>query len=124
MPRFEHPFPRPGPNAEIPNGLPAAYWIVVLCVACFAADARGQPAPGAAFVTRSQSGQFVIHANQPTASFVPNFNSRANTNVIRLDPARLTVAAERIKQLLWRNLATTAPWRGKIHLFLHPANGT
>ena len=47
----------------------------------------------------------------------------ANADFVRLEPALLAVSAERIKQTLWRELGidSTAPWRGKIFLALHPA---
>jgi len=46
-----------------------------------------------------------------------------NTNLVRLEPALLSVSAERIKDSLRRQLgiAPNAPWQGKIFLVLHPA---
>jgi hypothetical protein len=103
----------------------SAFVVVVLYSALFLAPtASAQPEPGAAYVLRSQSGQFIIHAGQAAVPFAPAFDLGTDTNFVRLDAARLTVASERIKQALWRNLAASAPWRGKIHLYLHPANGS
>jgi len=46
-----------------------------------------------------------------------------DTNLVRLEPALLSVSAERIKQSLRRQLGISpdAPWRGRIYLVLHPA---
>jgi hypothetical protein len=46
-----------------------------------------------------------------------------DTNLIRLDPALLAVAAERFKAGLWHlmGLRADSPWQGKIRLFLRPA---
>ena len=46
-----------------------------------------------------------------------------NANLVRLEPALLSVSAERIKDSLRRKLGIepNAPWQGKIFLVLHPA---
>jgi hypothetical protein len=82
-----------------------------------------QPLQGTPFITRSQSGQFIIHAGQVKIPFAPGVNLDSNSNYVRLDAARLTVSCERVKDVLWHNLGTTAPWQSKIHLYLHAAHG-
>lgn len=68
---------------------------------------------------RSLSGQFIIHA--PASPSPPLLHLENNRSFVRLDQALLTVSCERIKQLLWRPLGASAPWRGKIYLALYPA---
>src|SRR5437867_9437082 len=79
-----------------------------------------QFAPPQINFVRSQTGQFIVHpwkaGNASAAS-----NTITNRNFIRLQPTLLTVSCERIKQILYRELGTTAPWRGKIYLRLYPA---
>ncbi|MGH7951368.1 MAG: hypothetical protein ACREFE_05545 [Limisphaerales bacterium] len=72
---------------------------------------------------RSVSGQFLI-AGSPEKS--PLFQSPRVINdnsFVRLEPALLAVSAERIKELLGRELDfdSMARWRGQIFLALHPA---
>ena len=47
----------------------------------------------------------------------------SGTNIVRLEPALLAVAAERFKISVWQQLGLPpdAPWSGKIFLTLHPA---
>ncbi len=49
-----------------------------------------------------------------------------NANLVRLEPALLAVAAERLKTSLWNEigLRSDTPWRGKITLKLRPARST
>ena len=88
-------------------------WCSVLC-ACAQLDNPG------VLLSRSFSGQFVIistpaAARSPVASLLEN-----DTNYVRLHPTLLPVSCDRIKQLVWRQLNTTAQWRGKIFLRLYP----
>jgi hypothetical protein len=72
------------------------------------------------FLSRSFSGQFVV-LTTPAAVRSPLASSLENdTNFVRLAPTLLPVSCERIKQLLWHELKTTSPWRGKIFLRLYP----
>jgi hypothetical protein len=91
---------------------------------CMASPAvlRAQSLTPGLFLSRSVSGQFVIQSaprslGSPLGGIIEN-----NTNYVRLDPGLLTVSCERIKQLVWRELNVTAPWRGKVFLRLYPAN--
>jgi len=89
----------------------------------FLTAARSQTSLLAPTPTSSVSGQFVI-------SFVPASNpyfrrpdAGTNSDYLRLEPALLTVSAERFKSALWSEigLAAGSPWGGKIFLALHPA---
>ena len=85
--------------------------------------APGQSAPPVLTSVQSASGQFV--ATRPAQSFprVPLNGVAADTNLVRLEPALLSVSVERIKDSLRRQLgiAPNAPWQGKVFLVLHPA---
>jgi hypothetical protein len=71
-------------------------------------------------LSRSFSGQFVV-LSTPDAVRSPIASALENdTNFVRLHPTLLPVSCERIKQLLWRDLNTTSPWKGKIFLRLYP----
>ncbi len=74
-------------------------------------------------VTRSISGQFVVTYVAPGPRISPLAAATTSANFVRLEPAVLTVSAERIKQTLWRQLGvdSASPWHGKIFLTLHPA---
>ena len=81
--------------------------------------ACGQAASGL-FLSRSFSGQFVV-LSTPAALRSPMASALENdTNYVRLAPTLLPVSCERIKQLVWRSLNTSSPWRGKIFLRLYP----
>jgi hypothetical protein len=72
---------------------------------------------------RSLSGQFLVH---DARGFGPSeAASRLATNAafVVLDPTLLAVSAERVKQLLNRELGSGAPWRSRIHLTLYAAQG-
>ncbi len=67
----------------------------------------------------SRSGQFVLPAagiGRPSSSAL-----ETNRSFVRLAPTLLPVSCERIKDILWRDLGTAEPWRGKIFLALYPA---
>ncbi len=85
------------------------------------------PAPR---VTRSVSGQFIItgaaRSRLATAPAVVT-----NTDLVCLEPALLTVSAERVREAFnrvlnpeSRGVIPVAPLRGKIYLVLHPAQST
>jgi len=87
------------------------------------AVASGQPVfPGQQNVS-SISGQFVVSSALNDAPFFRVQPPPGSTNFIRLEPALLTVAVERFKLSLWRQigLAADVPWSGKIFLVVHPA---
>jgi hypothetical protein len=85
--------------------------------------AQAQSLAEAPLLTRSVSGQFEV---SPPARFSWLFQRPeiiADTNLVRLDPALLAVAAERFKAGLWHQvgLMPDSPWQGKIQLILRPA---
>ena len=95
--------------------------LVTTCLLLWLSVTWGQEIPGNNRTIYSDSGQFVV-SGIADASYV--FRSRSllnNTNLIDLNPSLLTVACERIKQALWKNLGLTGPWSGKIFLVLHQA---
>ncbi len=69
---------------------------------------------------RSASGQFIVHADRTPGPGATAFEPGTNRNLIGLELGLVTVSADRIKQLLSRELEATAPARGKIYLALHP----
>jgi len=95
---------------------------ILLCAALFLTDARAQWSPPQANTTRSVSGQFIV-VGAPTSRLAGLPAIVADTNLVRLEPALLSVSAERIKESLRHELdiSADAPWRGQIFLVLHPA---
>src|ERR1039458_3147230 len=68
----------------------------------------------------SVSGQFVVSS---VAGGLPVFRNPAliaNTNLVRLEPALLAVAAERFKVSLWQQLGlkSASTWPGRSFLYL------
>ncbi|MGA2243363.1 MAG: hypothetical protein ABSH48_00075 [Verrucomicrobiota bacterium] len=97
-----------------------------LPVACFflgLAAARAQFPVADQKSAGSVSGQFFVSRVDDDAPAYQNLNLAADTNLLRLKPAVLAVAAERFKSSLWRQLGIPAgaAWSGKIFLCLHPA---
>src|SRR5438093_8069577 len=109
--------------ATIPSvpALLASALCVWIFIGCGLAAAQFQfPAPECD-AARSRSGQFIIYgANIPGLS-APALDLGTNVNLIRLQPALLTVSCERIKEMLWHELGATAPWRGKIYITVFAA---
>jgi hypothetical protein len=87
------------------------------------AFARGQLLPPDMNSVHSASGQFIVIGPAPSSppTYLPV--GTTNANLVRLEPALLSVSAERIKQSLWHELGIepNAPFQGKIFLALHPA---
>lgn len=73
--------------------------------------------------TRSVSGQFIISGITGFSPLAHSQQMIADTNLVRLEPATLSVTAERIKRLLWRDLGVTdRAGQEKFFLVLHPAD--
>ncbi|HEY4416621.1 MAG TPA: hypothetical protein VGO57_13105 [Verrucomicrobiae bacterium] len=72
---------------------------------------------------RSVSGQFIISASPQYSLLLNRREVMANTNLIRLEPALLAVAAERFKALVWQqlDLKPGPTWQGRIFLVTRPA---
>lgn len=87
------------------------------------AVARGQSAFPDQNSISSISGQFVVSSVAGDTPFSRNVFPAAGTNLVRLEPSLLAVAAERFKIFLWQQLGmkSDASWSGKIYLVLHPA---
>jgi hypothetical protein len=76
-----------------------------------------------ATLTRSVSGQFLVHDARGAGPSEAANHFGTNSAFVVLDPTLLAVSAERIKQLLNRDLANAASWRSRIHLTLVLAPG-
>lgn len=74
------------------------------------------------FVT-SVSGQFAVVMPAEPGMILRDPDLAADTNLVRLKPALLAVAAERFKISLWQQLGLppNEEWSGKIYLRIHPA---
>lgn len=83
--------------------------------------ARAQVAPSPVNPVLSHSGQFIIHAERHSHPPSPFSTLATNRNLVRLEPALMGVSCERIKQILLRDLGSSAKWRGKIYVELRPA---
>jgi hypothetical protein len=80
-----------------------------------------QAPPSDLLSARSFSGQFIAFAGR-SASLPPALLKLATSqNYVQLEPTLVTVSCERIKQLLLRELGSTAPWHGTIYVVLYPA---
>jgi hypothetical protein len=97
--------------------------LLIFCVLIFPLTVRAQFSPVGLNITRSISGQFVIMGLAAPSRLARLPANAADTNLVRLEPALLSVSAERIKEALGRDLGIKpgSPWRGKIFLALHPA---
>jgi hypothetical protein len=68
------------------------------------------------------SGQFVIYSGRVADNSSSLSRLATNHNYVHLRSPLLLVSSERIKQVVGRELAITAPWAGKIHIILYPAS--
>jgi len=71
----------------------------------------------------SVSGQIYVSSVMEDSPIFRNPNLRGDTNLVRLKPPFLAIAAERFKLSLWQQLGIKAneSWSGKIHLLVRPA---
>lgn len=100
---------------------PQSAFLSFLCFLLFISfSSRGQT-PGA-FI-RSLTGQFLINDARSSGPSQAASQFGNNDLFVALAPNLLAVSAERIKQLLNRELANPAPWRSRIHLTLYQAPG-
>jgi hypothetical protein len=98
---------------------------ICFCAVLFLTKARAQFSPPDGTATHSISGQFIIMGG-PVSSLASSPAIANDASLVRLEPALLSISAERIKGLLRRELGISpdAPWQGKIYLVLHPAVST
>jgi hypothetical protein len=90
-----------------------------LCLPLYAQSPSGQDWSA----TRSVSGQFIISGITGFSPLAHSPQMIADTNLVRLEPATLSVTAERIKRSLWRDLGVTDPaGQEKFFLVLHRAD--
>jgi hypothetical protein len=96
---------------------------ILICALLLPLAVRAQFSPVGLNITRSISGQFVIMGHAAPSRLARLPANAADTNLVRLEPALLSVSAERIKESLGHELGIKpgSPWRGKIFLALHPA---
>lgn len=100
-----------------------AGWLPLLAILLGPIVARALPAlalPGERPSARSSSGQFVIYGLRRAGELAPVSRLETNRNLIRLDLSLVPVTCERIKQLLYRELASPLNYRGKLYLVLYP----
>ena len=71
-------------------------------------------------VSNSRSGQFVLPLVPPRPVNRPA-SLEKDPRLTPLDLRFLPVSCERVKELLWRELGATAPWRGKIFVTVYAA---
>ena len=106
----------------------------VFCAVLFPLFARAQTSFPETSSARSVSGQFIVTGatSHPAGSrLAARPEIATNADFVRLEPALLAVSAERIKELLGRELNPELrglnprpPPPGKIYLVLHPAQST
>jgi len=91
----------------------------------FATGHAQSPWPELAFA-RSVSGQFIVAGSMEPSPLIHRPELATNVSLVRLEPALLAVAVERLKTSLWNEigLRSDTPWRGKIVLKLRPARST
>lgn len=98
---------------------------VIFCLGLllFPATAQSQLDFAPPAIIQSVSGQFTVTAGGEYSRLLHSPAITADTNLVRLEPALLAVAAEHFKNDLWRALGISsgAAWRGKIFLALQPA---
>src|SRR6266487_5463144 len=70
----------------------------------------------------SSSGQFVVRG--PAVAQLSTDSRFADSTLIELDPNRLAVTCERIKQALLRELTMADLWRGRVYLEINSAMST
>ena len=117
------------PLQAVLRGFPASFFILhssfLLLLLTILAPARvsAQTLPGGDQLALSYSGQFVITGSADKSPLASLPAVTTNAAFVRLEPAVLSVSAERIKQSLYRLLGYSSihNWQGKVYLNLHPA---
>ena len=98
--------------------------ILIVAALIFTASlsaAAASPTASEVASVRSFSEQFIAYAARPGLQSPALLSLATNSDFVQLEPTLATVSCERIKQLLLRELDSTAPWRGTIYLALYPA---
>jgi hypothetical protein len=96
---------------------------ILFCALIFPLAVRAQFSPPQTSLARSVSGQFVISGSMQSSPLARLPFVATNADFVRLEPALLSMSAERVKQSLRQQLGVSAdaPWRSTIFLALHPA---
>ncbi len=92
----------------------------ITLISVFSGVARAQGLSRDIAPARSQSGQFIVQAEQPYGLPAATPNLTANLTLLQLEPKLVTISCDRIKDILSRELGATASWRGKVFLALRP----
>lgn len=109
------------PHFLLPErGWMSALLLIVLALGGSTRSALAQFDPLEVVSARSYSGQFIVQSPRYLAA-PSTLRFATNETHVQLDPSLALVSCERIKQILGRELATSAPWRGKVFLSLVPA---
>lgn len=106
------------PSFRRPPALAAACFLVLL-----APVVRAQESAAGRTLALSYTGQFVVTGSTVRSPLLSLPAVITNTSLVQLEPALLSVSAERIKQTLDRLLGVPpgTPYQGKIYLALHTA---
>lgn len=110
------------PSGFLTRHLRAGSFFTASLLVCLAA--RADLPPGFDLTaTRSVSGQFVISGSKEFSPLAESPQLMDATNLIRLEPATLSVTVERIKDSLWHALGIESEpdEQGEFFLALHPA---
>jgi hypothetical protein len=96
--------------------------LLIFCTLIFPFCIRAQSPPEMS-LARSVSGQFVISGSSQPSPLASLPLVATNADFVRLEPALLSMSAERVKQSLRHQLGVSmdAPWHGTVFLALHPA---
>src|SRR5262245_34841017 len=96
--------------------------ILMIAVATSAAaSAWGQLQVSQTQIARSFSGQFIVQDKRPAGPSEAALRQGTNVGLVVFEPTSLAVSAERLKEILWRELGSTADWRSRIYLGLYAA---
>ncbi len=110
---------------RFPDSTAQPFATIIFCCSLLLlpANVRSQSGFAPPAMIQSISGQFTVSAGGEYSQLRYSPAVAADTNLVRLEPALLAVAAEHFKEDLWRELGLSpgASWSGKIFLALRPA---
>jgi hypothetical protein len=98
---------------------PGARWVASLFAFLAAFPSQAQFSAPEAGSVRSVSGQFLVRGPEIVGPTFASLTLATNREYVLLDPTRLTVSCERIKQGLLRDLAAAPARKGMIYLQLY-----
>jgi hypothetical protein len=103
------------------HGLHGLLCLFVLSAGAVASTPNVQRLSSPSEPVLSTSGQFVIRAPSSAAPAGNALVLAPERNLVRLEPAFVSVSCERIKQALFRDIGPNASWQGRINVEVHPA---